>query len=222
MSPVDTLIAQRILVRDLPDRSRVVATLRVARIAGNAHPNFSATGEVYEPHGTWSGAACARNGREADCVGCVHEDILRAFPGAAKFIAMHVSDYPSGVPMHAAANAAHYYFGRHLAYELKSYGPDYTRRHGTGYERAARTLRCEVADLPNIDGSAEDADAQFAAFVDTLRPRWARKAADAFAWLESLPDLFALRGYDGRGQACPRAELPASLIGAEQGEQVDV
>jgi hypothetical protein len=48
---------KRTLVRDMPNRSRVVATLDIGR------GYFSLTGELYEPHGTWSGRA--RHGERA-------------------------------------------------------------------------------------------------------------------------------------------------------------
>lgn len=210
------LIVQRVLVRDLPDRSRIHATLRVDQIDGNAHPHFSATAEVYEAHGTWSGAARSRNDREPDACGCVHEEILRAFPGAAPFVAMHLSDWPSGEPMHALANAWYFYSGGHVAYELRHYGADYVERHGTGRERAARTLRCTVEELPH------DADkAEFREFVDEQRERWAREAQDAYALLVSMPDVLDLRGYDAYGKPTPRQPLPEWLIGSAP-EMVDV
>lgn len=213
----DRLIAQRILVRDMPDRSRVTAVLRIDQIGGNAHPHFSATGELYEPHGTWSGAAQQRSGREPDTCGMVHDEILRAFPGAAPFVAMHLSDYPSGTPMHALANSWYFYSDGHLAYELKSYGQEYVDRHGSGRERAARTLRCSIDDLP-----ADAGEEEFAEFVNAQRERWAREAAAAIELLERMPDCLDLRGYDMYGQPIERKPLPAWLIGAKSDQFTDV
>lgn len=182
----EEIIASRELVRDMSDHSRIVAKLKVSRIGGNAHPHFSATCDIYEAHGTWSGAARQRNGREPDGGGCCHDEILRAFPRAAGFVAMHLSDWPSGTPMHAAANASYFYFGRHLAYELKNYGAAYAERHGTGPERAASILRCAVDDLPTCDDYETGREA-FVAFVDDQRERWAREVSAAMMWLETLP-----------------------------------
>lgn len=219
----EVLIAQRVLVRDMPDRSRVVATLRISQLGGNAHPHFSTTANVYEPHGTWSGAAQQRSGREPDGGGRVHDEILRAFPGAAPFVAMHLSDYPSGTPMHAAANAWYFYSDGHLAYELKHYGPEYVERHGTGRERAASILRCAVDDLPFSDeADAPITRTEFVAFVDNQRERWAREAAAAFELLQTMPDCTDLRGYDTSGQAIDQQPLPGWLIGSSESEFVDV
>lgn len=195
--PTDRLIAQRVLVRDLADRSRIVATLRVDQIGGNAHPHFSATASVYDAHGTHSGASRQRRGLEWDAGGCVHDDILAAFPGAASFVALHLSDWPSGEPMHAEANGRYFIeCGR--------------------FDAAASTLRVSVSDLPPADRAA------VAAFVDAQRPRWAQEAADAMALLERMPDATDLRGYDGRGQAIPRLPLPGWLIGSDVDELVEV
>lgn len=202
----ETIIAQRVLVRDLPDRSRIVARLQVTHLDGNAHPYFSATCDIYEPHGTWSGAARQRYGREMDGGGAAHEEILRAFPGAEPFVRMHLADHPSGEPLHALANALYFWRGRHESY----YGPEYLERHGTGPERAARTLRVAVDELPDAETASDD---DFAAFVDTLRPRWAQEAADAMELLERMPDLFALRGYDMRGNPVAHEPLPEWLTG---------
>src|SRR4051794_18866771 len=91
------------LVRDMPDRRRVVATLDVSR------GYFSLTGEVYEPHGTWSGAARHRNDREPDACGQVTDELAAAFPQLRAFARMHLSDVESGEPMHALANGRYFW-----------------------------------------------------------------------------------------------------------------
>lgn len=215
----DRLIAQRVLVRDMPDRSRIVATLRIDQIGGNPHPHFSATCAIYEAHGTWSGAACQRNGREWDGGGADHESILRAFPGAAPFVAMHLSDYPSGRPMHAEANARYFWSGESEAYELEQYGPAYVDRVGTGRERAAQLLRCAPDDLPSESEASPD---DFAAFVAAQAPRWELEAREARDLLERMPDCTDLRGYDMHGKAIDRVPLPGWLVKRERPVPVDV
>lgn len=139
---------------------------------------FSVTGELYERHGTWSGAAQYRNGRDMDAAGCIHDEVLRAFPHLAPIVALHLSD-PDGVPMHADANGWYFYSGENDAYELRHYGAEYLERMGTGYERACRTLR--------VDSIPEGLDREaFTAFVDAQRPRWAQEAADARALIGTL------------------------------------
>jgi hypothetical protein len=227
----DTVLAQRVLVRDMPDRSRIVATLRIDHLAGNAHPYFSATADVYEAHGTHSGAVRQRTRRDADGGGADHAAILRAFPGALPFVHLHLSDWPSGVPMHAEANAWYVLTGECARYETKHYGPEWPLRHGNGPTRAARILRLTGADdLPydvlrahaagTLDGD-ETLRARFARFVDEQRPRWAAEARAAHDLLDMIPDLYALRGYDGSGKPCERVALPSWLIGADP-EHVDL
>lgn len=230
LTQTDTLLVSRTLIRDMPDRSRIVAQLEIHQIGGNAHPHFSATASVYEAHGTHSGASRHRRGLESDGAGCDHSAILGAFPGLAPFVAVHLSDYPSGVPMHAEANA--WYFTRPAcaAYELQHYGASYIERHGSPLERCARTLRCAVGDLPYELVRAVAGDdpldsytrEDFAAFVDTLRPRWAREASAARALLESLPTLYQLRGYEWNGEPVHREPIPETITGETGGTWVDV
>lgn len=163
-------IAKRVLVRDMPDRSRIVATFKIEHLGNNAHPYFSATGEVYEPNGWNAGGMC-------------HDEILRAFPRMAPFVAMHLSDWPSGEPMHALTNGRYFYFDRHFDYERRTYGQDYVNRHGTGRERCARILRCAVDDLPENATKEE-----FEAFVNAQRLRWAREAQEARALLDTIKE----------------------------------
>lgn len=230
LTQTDTLLVSRTLIRDMPDRSRIVAQLEIHQIGGNAHPHFSATASVYEPHGTHSGASRHRRGLEEDCAGADHRAILDAFPGLAPFVALHLSDYPAGVPMHALANARYFTRPECAAYELQHYGAEYIARQGSPLERCARYLRCcTVDDLPQDLVRAVACDVpdlytreDFAAFVDTLRPRWAREASAARALLESLPTLYQLRGYDWNGDPVHREPIPETITGETGGTWVDV
>jgi hypothetical protein len=160
-------VAALTLTRDLPDRSRVVAKLAIVKHDGNAHPYFSLTGALYYAHGTWSGAACQRNGRSADAYGQLTGDIVQAFPdneAVAAFQRMHMSEYPSGAPMYAAAN------GRYHA-------------ERGNREWSALLLRCDVADLPEtLDAEAWEA------FCAAQADRWAREAAEAAALIGYTPE----------------------------------
>lgn len=224
----DRLIAQRVLVRDLPDRS-IVATLRIERIGGNASAHFSATCELHEAHVTGSGAGERRRGSEPELSGAAHGEILAAFPGAAAFVQMHLAEYPSGVPMHAEANGFYFLTGEAERYEREHYGPAYTMRAGSRLTRCARALRLHSADdipyeLANAAAAGaltDDDRPAFAAFVDTLRPRWESEARAAIAILEMMPDATDLRGYSTSGEQIKRRPLPEWLIGADP-ETVDV
>lgn len=139
------------IYRDVPGSdSRVVAELELREDDPRGLSDaFAVTGELYERHGTWSGKAQHENGREPDACGAIHGEILKAFPGLAPLVALHLSD-PDGVPMHAAANAAYFI------------------REGKR-DAAARTLRVAEADLP---AEAEDVPA----FVEAQRARWSEEA----------------------------------------------
>jgi hypothetical protein len=155
--PTDETVT-RTVSRLLPDRTYVRATVGLNYLAGNSAAYWTATGEVYEPRGTWSGEARHRNGRDFDMGGQVHAELLRAFPQLAPIVALHLSS-PTGVPMYAVEN------GR------------YFLERGE-VETAARLLRVDVADLPEPD--------DLPAFVDSQRERWAREAAEAYALLLEL------------------------------------
>jgi hypothetical protein len=174
-------IIERTLARNLADRSRIVATLelRIAdsgeRLVGGLSPAFSVTGEVYEPRGTWSGEAQERNGREPDMSGCIHDQILRAFPKLKPIVALHLSN-PDGVPMHAYENGWYWY----SSYEGK--GTHGTRDGRTDYEVACEYLRIPIGGIP----CPQNRDS-FRRLVDAQRERWASEAGEARELLESLP-----------------------------------
>lgn len=105
--------------------------------------------------------------------GCLHSESLSVFPELAPIEALHLADAITGEPMHAEANGWYRYSGK-SGYKLVPDEPP-------ELPAAARALRVDVSELePGM--SRED----FAAFVESLRPRWAREAAEGLALLESL------------------------------------
>lgn len=99
------------IIRDR-GRNRYVATLEIRQPDNprGLSPGFSITGEIYEPHGTWSGQAQHRNGRESDSGGAIGEELARIFPELAPFARVHLAGL-DGAPWSAAANAGWYYPG---------------------------------------------------------------------------------------------------------------
>jgi hypothetical protein len=146
------------LTRALPDRTFTVARVGLDKLDGNRQAYWTATADVYEPHGTWSGRARYDNEREADMCGSTHGAILRAFPKLAPIVALHLSD-PDGVPMYALANGRY-----HLA--------------NGDRQTAAKLWRCDIAELPEI----EDVES----FIEAQRERWARESAHAWELLQSI------------------------------------
>lgn len=156
----------RTVSRDLAGRTFVIATVGLRKLAGNAQSYWSATAEVYEPHGTWSGRARFNNDREPDSGGQCHDMILRAWPKLAPIIALHLSA-PDGVPMYAVENG-----GYHLRQNDR--------------EAAARLWRCALDDLPEPDADGLFTVEIVQAFVDAQRERWARESSAAWAILQGL------------------------------------
>lgn len=173
----------RTITRKNPNRTFIVVTaeLRIDDPRGLSD-GFSITGELYEPHGTWSGAARYRNGREADRCGCIHDDIGRYLPKLQPLINVHLAD-PDGVPVHSLSNGWYFYTGRHVDYELAHYGAAYVERQGTPRRRAARALHIDMDELPRDMDRAE-----FEVFVESLRPHWAEQARLAREVLLSVPE----------------------------------
>lgn len=158
---------------------RITAELRVNDSRGLSD-GFSITADLYEPHGTWSGLARYRNGREPDCGGCLHDEIRLFAPELAPLIDVHLA-CPNGVPMHAVANGWYFYSGKARHWEI-DHGATYANRGGlSDHERGAQALNIPAGDLPvGMDR------AQFEVFADSLRGRWALQAQTARALLETL------------------------------------
>ena len=87
-------MVSRTLIRDLPDRSRVVVHLQLRERGdpGELSPVFSVTTDRYAPHGTHSGRARHRRDRDPDSCGCLHDAALLAFPELALLVDLHLAD----------------------------------------------------------------------------------------------------------------------------------
>lgn len=176
---------ERVIVsRDMPDRSHIVATLEIRRAGeSDLSPGFSLTCSIWDAHGTWSGAACRRNGRDSDGGGADHDAILAALPGLAPFALVHLADL-DGTPMHAHANGWYLYSGASARYELAHYSPSYRERLGDSHTRAADVLRMDPADLPaNLDRQG------FTNLVADQAERWRWEARDARILFNALREL---------------------------------
>jgi hypothetical protein len=191
MTSTTTPTIERVtLIRDMPDRTRIVAKLEVRHEGARLSPGFSLTGEVYEPRGNWPGATRHDRGLDSDLGGCIHAEILRAFPQLAPFARLHLSD-PSGVDMHAYANARYRLFDPRCwdystehGYYRDAEGPtrgDYLRTLAVDVGYAASSLRCTLDDLLPL--GTEEA---FAEWFDAQRDRWAREASEALALFREL------------------------------------
>lgn len=144
-----------------------------ARVSVTNHRYFSVTGEI-------STAQQRRHGN-AQCCGCIHDEILKAWPEIAPIIRLHLSDAETGAPMHWHANGLYWFAGIH-----GGLGEQY---HG-GIDKTVAECRKICAEYLRVSESDIDAIAPdktaFAAFADAQRERWQREAAEGIALLESL------------------------------------
>lgn len=73
-------------------RHRFIIKAQAYQLAGNAKGHFSVTAEVPNLRGT-----------DIECGGCMHREILIAWPDVKPIVDLHLSD-DDGVPMHAESN----------------------------------------------------------------------------------------------------------------------
>lgn len=170
--------------RDLPNGDYVEITAELRDGSNGLSPAFSVTLTGWEKRGTWSGRAAKRNGRQWVFGGADHDLVLRAAPGLAPIVAVHLAD-PSGVPMHAEANGWYFYSGQAATYE-RSKGPDsyYAKMLETpDHVRAAQALNIAPDLLP------EGLDREgFVAFCQSLASMWADRASVARDVLAEMVD----------------------------------
>jgi hypothetical protein len=202
---------RRTVIRDLPDRSRIVVHLELREDGdhGSLSPAFSVTADLFAPHGTHSGRSRHLRGREPDALGSLHDDVLAACPELAPLVALHLADPATGEPMHAGANGLYFYrAARGLGGWTDQYGQ--AERAGLTAPEYARRLACSalrVEAIPLDDVAPCDLAAAFARFVDAQRPRWASEAQAGRALIQALPTVEEQRGYDLGGRAVEREGL---------------
>jgi hypothetical protein len=179
-------MVSRTLIRDLPDRSRVVVHLRLRERgdAGGLSPAFSVTTDRYDPHGTHSGKARHRRDRDPDSGGCLHDAALLAFPELALLVDLHLADSETGEPMHAEANALYFY--RAARGLPGGWSDDYQHAEREGltakaYARRVAYSILRVDEIPLGDVPEEDLAAAFHQFVEAQRERWQDEARRARA-----------------------------------------
>jgi hypothetical protein len=203
----------RTLIRDLPDRSRVVVHLRL-RERGDADglsPAFSVTTDRYERHGTHSGRSHHRRDRDPDSGGCLHDAALLAFPELAPLVDLHLADSETGEPMHAEANALYFY--RTARGLPGGWSDDYqhAEREGLTVAGYARRVACSILrvdEIPLDDVPEGDLAAAFHQFVKGQRERWQDEALAGRKQLKAIPTIYELRGYDVAGNAIERRSYP--------------
>ena len=206
-------MVSRTLIRDLPDRSRVVVHLQLRERGdpGELSPVFSVTTDRYEPHGTHSGQWRHRRDRDPDSGGCLHDAALLAFPELALLVDLHLADSETGEPMHAEANALYFY--RAACGLPGGWSDDYqhAEREGLTAEAYARRVACSILrvdEIPLDEVPGHDPAAAFHRFVEDQRERWRDEARAGREQLQAIPTIYELRGYDVAGKAIERRSYP--------------
>lgn len=74
----------------------MTVTIRLNDDCGNGHQDFSITGDIYK-------ANAPKSDKNHLMGGCIHEEILKAFPEFKIFVNLHLCDF-DGVPMYAVGN----------------------------------------------------------------------------------------------------------------------
>jgi hypothetical protein len=206
-------MVSRTLIRDLPDRSRVVVhlQLREGGDPGGLSPAFSVTTNRYEPRGTHSGKARHRRDRDPDSDGCQHDVALLAFPELAPLVELHLADSETGEPMHAEANALYFYRTARGLPGGWSDDHQHAEREGLTVASYARRVACSILRVDEIplDGVSEgDLATAFHQFVEDQRERWQDEAHAGREQLQAIPTIYELRGYDVAGKAIERRSYP--------------
>lgn len=119
----ETILAKAILTTRAPKgyKGQIIATAQAYKLGGNQHPHFSVTGEISTPS--------ERNRDDAQCGGCIHGKILKAFPKLAPLIALHLSNADDGEPMYAVGNGFYDLAGSVSHHFGKKYHMGNSQRH---------------------------------------------------------------------------------------------
>lgn len=143
--------------------------------------HFSVTGEIgskSDPH------TC----------GCIHEEILTAFPHLRPVVDLHLSDL-DGVPMYAEANGW-YWLAKALGipekYEPEN-SPEHCKRIFSNHIRAdagpvMERVKAAYKSDTRLDEKSRNAMArhEWGRAMDEMKPRWKEEAEAGLALIESL------------------------------------
>jgi hypothetical protein len=182
------------LTAERPDGFMVVKVRR-EHLQGNSHPYFAVGADVYSSRRAFD---LGNEGAIHSC-GCLHDEVLAAFPDLAPIVALHLANTETGEPMHGPSNGWYRLGGADMLNELASRArigghPNYYKApepyDEEGYlspafaefflKMAADSLGVSVEELPNV----QDPDL-FAEWIETVaRKRWQDAADKANAWID--------------------------------------
>jgi hypothetical protein len=157
----------------LRNGGKLVIKIRLNDECRNGHEDFAATADAFDT-----------NGRDI-AGGCLHDEILRAVPEFAPFVALHLCD-AEGVPMHAMANGFFW-----LAGSMPDAFPKATKPNESP-EKCARMLadhfRMTPAEVAELQSAGVRDQTHLSAWLESrgYRARWQAEASAAIAALERL------------------------------------
>lgn len=122
-------------------KCRLVVSYGMTYLSGNNQPYFSITAdEEYMTRYGWRCSAC----------GCMHDEIIKAFPSLKRLIPFHLSNQ-DGLPMHYESNARYWWQQKE-------------------YEKVCDHLRMSPSNI-NIDYLKSIDEYDFMSFLESRKPR---------------------------------------------------
>ena len=155
------------------DKEPLTVTLAAYRLGGNSHPHFSATGST------------------KNLGGCIHEEILKAWPESKIIVDMHLSNADDGAPMYAVENGWYWIAGIFVDHCGERYHGGSDKTSAECAKILSEHLRISVKEVADLCYRlAKFADKRvrktvFENYVDNQRPRWQKEADEALAWMEA-------------------------------------
>lgn len=189
------------------DRYRFTVKAEAYQIRGNSHPHFSVTAELFK-----------RPARDIECGGCMHREVLKAWPEIKPLVDMHLSNADDGQPMHAEENGWYWMAGALGGAGERHHGGSSEAQHWKpdgsfdGY-RASTPEECLETLADHLRISLEQASALrdqikrasenagdnapwttarelFRQFVQDQAPRWKAEAEAGLAMIRELASKY--------------------------------
>ena len=207
-------MVSRTLIRDLPDRSRVVVHLQLRERGdpGELSPVFSVTTDRYEPHGTRSGkmAPSPRAVTPTPVAACTTPRCSRSPSSRCSWTFTWPTQRPAS---RCTPRPTALYFYRTARGLPGGWSDDHqhAEREGLTVAGYARRVACSILradEIPLDDVPEQDLAAAFHQFVEDQRERWQDEARAGREQLQAIPTIFELRGYDAAGNAIERRSYP--------------
>lgn len=132
----------------------LIVKAKLSHLKGNKSPYFSITGDIWK----YNQELEMKTGRDCIVGGCIHEEILKAFPNMADLVALHLSDI-DGSPMYPVENGWYY------LQNPQTYNLSVTAKH----------LRVSLEEALRIQENI-NTKGKYASYVESCRERWLEEA----------------------------------------------